>query len=127
MNSSKAANNVIDVSLVKSKKAKTSIARFSKLLDSLDAIDDKKRALWKEIYDNAIADREMAHALYDDIFERITDDPIHHATYGTQVAKYLERMAKSNDQLIKLAELISAAEKESNSFNPETIFDKIGQ
>ena len=80
LNSSKAASNVIDVSLVKSKKAKTSVARFSKLLDSLDAVDDKKRALWKEIYNNAIADREMAFALYDDIFERITDDPIHHAT-----------------------------------------------
>ena len=67
----------------------------------------------------------MAKSLYEDIFDRITDDPIHHATYGTQASKYLERMAKSNDQLIKLAELIASAEKESEQLDPDAIFDTI--
>ena len=120
-------NNVIDVSLISSKKIKASVDKFSKLLESLDSVDDKKALLWREIYHNAIFDREMAKSLYEDIFDRITDDPIHHATYGTQASKYLERMAKSNDQLIKLAELIASAEKESEQLDPDAIFDTIKQ
>ena len=35
-------------------------------------------------------------------------------------------MAKSNDQILKLAELVSKEEEENNTMTPDDIFDKIG-
>ena len=39
--------------------------------------------------------------------------------------KYIERMSKSNEQLIKLAELVSDAEAQSAKIDPEDVFSKI--
>ena len=44
---------------------------------------------------------------------------------GPTLSKYLERMNKSNDQLIKLAELIAKEEERSEALDPEDIFKKI--
>jgi hypoxanthine-guanine phosphoribosyltransferase len=44
---------------------------------------------------------------------------------GPTLSKYLERMNKSNDQLIKLAELIAKEEERAESVDPEDIFKKI--
>ena len=44
---------------------------------------------------------------------------------GPTLSKYLERMNKSNDQLIKLAELIAKEEERSDSVDPDDIFKKI--
>ena len=41
------------------------------------------------------------------------------------MSKYLERMAKSNDQILRLAELIAKAEEQQTTINPDEIFDKI--
>ena len=41
------------------------------------------------------------------------------------MAKYLERMSKSNDQILRLAELISKSEEQQAIINPDEIFDKI--
>ena len=40
------------------------------------------------------------------------------------MSKYLERMSKSNDQILKLAELI-AKEQEKDEISPDDIFNKI--
>jgi len=73
--------------------------------------DEKtKEAVWKEIYQNAFQDREKASMLVTNLWKEITADPEKHILYGTTVSKYLERMAKSNDQLVKLAELMQKAE-----------------
>jgi hypothetical protein len=73
--------------------------------------DEKtKEAIWKEIYQNAFQDREKASMLVTNLWKEITADPEKHILYGTTVSKYLERMAKSNDQLVKLAELMQKAE-----------------
>ena len=73
--------------------------------------DEKtKEAIWKEIYQNDFQDREKASMLVTNLWKEITADPEKHILYGTTVSKYLERMAKSNDQLVKLAELMQKAE-----------------
>ena len=103
----------------------TKLKEFNKILDSLKDIDDKKKKLWKEIYENATTDRENAYELYTDVVNKILEDPLNHATYGSHAAKYLERISKSNDQLVKLAELITSAEKEASVLNTDDLFARI--
>ena len=46
--------------------------------------------------------------------------------YGASMAKYLERMSKSNDQLVKLAELMSkAVPEEEEDVELDDVYDKI--
>ena len=47
-----------------------------------------------------------------------------HMNIGSVMAKYLERMCRSNDQILKLAELI-AKEEESSEISSDDIFNKI--
>lgn len=84
---------------------------FIELLNEIESVKDKKKALWKEIYENALLDRENANIMYRKLFDVVTEDPTQHAIHGTTIAKYLERMNKANDQLLKLAELLQHAEK----------------
>ena len=42
------------------------------------------------------------------------------------MTKYLERMAKSNDQILKLAEILAKEEEKSDVIKPDDIFDEIG-
>ena len=65
-----------------------------------------KEEIWTEIYENAFQDREKASMLVTNLWKEITADPEKHALYGITITKYLERMSKSNDQLVKLAELM---------------------
>jgi len=48
-----------------------------------------------------------------------------HAIHGPNIAKYLERMSRANDQLIKLAELIADAEKENKEIDPEEMYRQL--
>ena len=76
--------------------------------------DLKVDELFDQIYDNALDDREKAIGLFDDLVRTLSSDPTYHNMNGPVVAKYLERLNKSNDQLIKLAEIIQHAEIEKN-------------
>ena len=53
-------NNIDDISkkLDKNEKKEDSIKNFADILDSIDSLEDKKKMLWKEIYENALEDRE---------------------------------------------------------------------
>lgn len=86
------------------------IDSFNKMLDGLNILD-KKRELWKEIYAHALQDRQYALQMYISCSNLVIGDPLQHAIHGPNISKYLERMSKSNDQLIKLAELIAVAEE----------------
>ena len=50
--------------LEKQKKQQQKIDDFSELLDSLSSATDKKKLLWKEIYENALHDRLNASVLF---------------------------------------------------------------
>jgi hypothetical protein len=105
------------------------IKNFSDILDSIDSLEDKKKLLWKEIYENAVEDREKAKMLFTDCYQAMALSTLaDHITAGQIMAKYIERMSKSNDQVLKLAELIASAQKESeNVMSDDDIFAKISQ
>ena len=99
---------------------------FADLLDSLANTEDKKKLLWKEAYQNALEDRESANILVTDLLLQIRGNVTNHQTYGTTISKYLERMAKSNDQILKLAELIAKEQEGLNIVSSDDIFNEIG-
>jgi len=107
-------------------KAEEKIKNFSDLLENLKKTEDKKKMLWKESYQNALDDRESANILLVDLMKVSLNNTTNHIQFGTLMSKYLERMSKSNDQILKLAELISKEEEKSEFVSSDDIFDKIG-
>lgn len=101
------------------------IKDFSNLLEEIESLNDKKRRLWTEIYENAITDRQNSYAMFVRLVQIVQDKSSEHAVHGKTMATYIERMSKSNDQLIKLAELIAKADSKSDELSPDEIFDKI--
>ena len=101
------------------------IKEFSDLLDSLHNTEDKKKLLWREAYQNALEDRESANILFTDLMMQSTNNSTNHLQFGTLMSKYLERMSKCNDQILRLAELI-AKEEEKDTISSDDIFDEIG-
>lgn len=93
------------------------ISKFSELLDSLENTEDKKKLLWKEVYENSLTDRENARILLTDLLFQTRGSLANHGTYGTILTKYLERMSKSNDQILRLAELIAKEEERAVDIN----------
>ena len=104
---------------------KRKIDEFSDLLDSLKNTQDKKKMLWKEIYENALTDRENASMLFTDAWKSMSGGSSEHVTLGSTMSKYLERMCKSNEQILRLAELIAKAEESETKINPDDIFSQI--
>jgi len=102
------------------------IEDFGDMLDAIESTEDKKRLLWKEIYENALNDRENAGMLFMDLMTQSQGNPGNHTTFGPIMAKYLERMSKSNDQILRLAEIIDKAESKAEVINPDDIFSEIG-
>ena len=112
-------NNQID-SL---KEKETKVSQFADILASLENLDDKKRVLWLEIYHNALTDRENASILFTDTILQIKGNAANHSILGPVVVKYIERMSRANDQIIKLAEMIT--DEENKPLDTGSIFDKI--
>jgi len=102
------------------------IKDFSELLDQIDSVTDKKKRLWKEIYENALIDRQNAYVLFNTLVDIVQDKSTEHAIHGKMLATYIERMSRANDQIIKLAELLSKAEtKVEEDIDPEEMFKKL--
>ena len=99
---------------------------FSELLDQIDGVSDKKKKLWREIYENAVADRQNAYVLFSSLVKIVENDSTEHAVHGKTLSTYIERMSKANDQLIRLAELVAKAESSSDEIDPEEMFKRIG-
>lgn len=111
--------------LEKNESKENQIKNFSDILDSIDSLEDKKKMLWKETYSNAIEDREKAKLLFNDAYISMQGGVNEHMNIGAIMSKYLERMSKSNDQILKLAELISKEEEKSAEISSEDLFDQI--
>ena len=104
---------------------KKRVDTFSQVLEKIEHADAKKRILWKEIYENAMLDRQNAHILFVEAYTTMSQGTTEHATLGSTLSKYLERMNKANDQLLRLAELISKSENEHNAINADDLFSQI--
>ena len=96
----------IDQMMDEVKKSNEKIDNFSELLNSLESTDEKRRVLWQEIYENAVSDRERASILFTEAFKAMAGVTSDHISIGPTLVKYLERMCKSNGQLITLSEMI---------------------
>lgn len=99
---------------------------FNDLINSIENIESKKKQLWKEIYENAFIDRMNAYMLFTDCYTGLSGATADHVQVGGQLAKYIERMNKANDQLIKLAEIIAKEEERANALSSDDLFNEIG-
>lgn len=116
----------ISKNLDKNEKKENQIKNFSDILDSIESLENKKKMLWKEIYENALEDREKSKMLFNDAYISMQGGINEHMNIGAIMSKYVERMSKSNDQILKLAELISKEEEKSETISTEDIFSQIG-
>ena len=98
---------------------------FDEVLKKIQHADPKKKLLWREIYHNAITDRQNAHVLFVEAYSAMGSGSGDHLSLGPTLTKYLERMNKSNEQLLKLAELISKSESDFSTINADDIFSQI--
>lgn len=106
------------------KAAKKKLTEFEQILNETD-IDPKKMFLWLEVYNNAKSDRVCASALFTQAFSQLGGTSAEHVTLGPTLVKYLERMNKSNEQLLSLANLITKELERQNSVDAEDIFSQI--
>lgn len=91
------------------------LADFVELLGTLASTEDKQKSLWKQIYENAITDRMNAYLIWSELYNACRGNPAEHAIHGQNLSRYLERMSKANDQLIKLTELVGTAKKKDST------------
>lgn len=100
------------------------LQNFIELLKTIENMDDKKKQLWREIYENAVIDRQNAFAMFYSLTKIVQDKSIEYGVHARSLSSFLERMAKSNDQLIKLAQLIAEEQRKSEEFNSVDIYNQ---
>lgn len=98
---------------------------FADLLDSIESMESKKKFLWKQIYENAVLDRELAHEQLAQAKLEVAQTPTLHVSMGTIMSKYMERMSRANDQIIKLAELLQEEMRKDEEVDPAEIYTQI--
>lgn len=106
---------------------KLKLENFSQLLSDIKSLDAKKQLLWLEIYDNALTDRQNAYTNYVLLVKICEDKSSEHAVHARSITAYLERMAKANDQMLKLAELIAKAQEKDDDFDENDLFEQINK
>jgi hypothetical protein len=102
------------------------ISSFGDVMKNTSDIDEKKKALWQEVYSNAHEDRLTAQSLFIGVFSKIShSDMSTHIALGPIAIKYLERMTKANDQLLSLCEIVAKEIGRQAELNTEDIFKQI--
>lgn len=109
------------------KQIQRDVEDFNDLLDTLSTTEERKKKLWKKIYYNALIDRRNAYTMYLQLVDVVANDSTAHSLHGQTIAKYLERMSKSNEQLIKLAEIVDGAvvEQEETFTSNDSLLEEI--
>jgi hypothetical protein len=113
--------------LESSERMKKRVSEFSEILNDLSSTEEKKKLLWKQIYENALTDRENASMLFTDAWSRMSVGSSEHVALGSTLTKYLERMSKSNEQILRLAEIINKVQEQEDQIDSEDIFSKISK
>ena len=115
----------LTTALDKVKKIEDKTKKFEEMLSELVSSTDRKKLLWKEIYENANLDRQNAYVLFVEAYTQMRTGIAEHAAIGAILSKYLERMGKSNEQLLKLADIIARAEQENSKIDSDDLFSQI--
>jgi septal ring factor EnvC (AmiA/AmiB activator) len=81
----------------------------------------------KQAIKNIDDDRETTRELLDDAMRQLAKDPSQHTSLGVVLAKYVETLQRSNEQLVKLCGLMSKNEKSDELTDKDfaQIFDQI--
>lgn len=103
------------------------LSDFDDLLDSISTTEERKKSLWRQIYKNAVTDRTNAYLSWSDLYSKVHGNPTEHAVHGQNLSRYMERMSKANDQLLKLAELVAAVKEkeEDESVSEEDLYNQL--
>ena len=82
-----------------------------------------------EAVDNIRKDREVTQELLHDALKWLSKDESRHQQIGVVLAKYVETLQRSNEQLVKVVGMMSKKDKEQGLSNDEVnqIFDMIGK
>ena len=92
------------------------MAKFDKILE--DALQNIK------------LDREAANTALDEICQDIHSGKLDHGRSGMVVAKYLETLQRSNEQLVKVASLMVKTNKTNDIITPDeldAIYDNLNE
>ena len=65
----------------------------------------------KEALDNIREDRKITRELLDDAIKFVAKDEARHQQIGLTLAKYVETLQRSNEQIVKIAAIMSKNEK----------------
>jgi hypothetical protein len=82
-----------------------------------------------EVVENIRKDREVTKELLQDAIKWLSKDESRHREIGIVMAKYVETLQRSNEQLVKVVSMMSKTEKDSGLSNEEmkNIFDMISE
>lgn len=102
---------------------------FVSLIEKIEYANEEIKTLWIEIYKNALNDRTYASILYVDLYKHVVsqDNGEGHQINGKNLSLYLEKMNKSNDQLLRLAELITEASGGPGDVDAESLYNEIAK
>ena len=80
-----------------------------------------------EAIKNIREDRELTRELLDDAIKWLSKDESRHQQVGIVMSKYVETLQRSNEQLVKIVNLMSKNDKEMglSSQDKESLFDMI--
>jgi len=115
----------IEKLLEKNKNAEKKLASFEEILNNITGVEKQKILLWKEIHNNAVGDRAIASALFAQGFVLLGHTSGEYMTMGPMLVKYLERMNKSNEQLLALSQIVSKENEKEESLATDDIFAQI--
>jgi len=68
----------------------------------------------EDAIENIKDDRQITRELLDDAIKWLSKDEARHQTIGITLSKYVETLQRSNDQLVRIAGIMSKHEDNSN-------------
>ena len=71
----------------------------------------------KEALDNIREDRKITRELLDDAIKFVAKDEARHQQIGMTLAKYVETLQRSNEQIVKLAALLQKKENKQQGLS----------
>lgn len=105
----------------------TKIKDFSEMLATIEDLSDKQKRLLLEIYTNAAEDRNNAYIMFGKLADLAGSTSTEHAVHGGTMVKYIERMTRANDQLLKLVVILREIENKDGNDDPEALYKLFGK
>lgn len=109
--------------MIQSAESKTDT--FSDIIEKIEYAQPEIKLLWTEIYRNALDDRARANMLYVDLYKSVCGDKEGHLNFGVLMTKYIERLNKANDQLLKLSEQVEKMMEMDENVDASSLYDDI--